>query len=74
MLEGKQYAKIIEWSEDLRCYVGICPDLKFEAKGSSETQVLNDLNSMIKSEVKRHTATKEPMPQKRFYASRVFMF
>ncbi len=74
MLEGKQYAKIIEWSEDLKCYIGICPDLKFEARASSEIQVLNDLNSKIKSEVKRHTLTKEPMPQKRFYASRVFMF
>ncbi len=74
MLEGKQYAKIIEWSETLRCYIGICPDLKFETRGNTEIQVLRDLNSMIESEVKRHTLTKEPMPQKRFYASRIFMF
>ena len=48
MKESAQYLKIVEWSEEDKCYVGRCPELMFGGvHGKNEQKVFADLCSVI---------------------------
>ena len=74
MGDEKHYAKVIEWSDSIKRYIGFCPDLEIEVQCISEGQCLRELSELIKDQIKRHQRSQVPMPLKAFHASLVFIF
>ena len=74
MGDEKHYAKIIEWSESINRYIGLCPDLEIEVHCVSERQALKELSVMIRDKIEYHQTSQTPMPFKKFNASELFIF
>ena len=74
MGDEKHYAKIIEWSESINRYLGLCPDLEIEVQSVSESQALRELSEMIQDKIQHHQSSQTPMPPKKFKASELFIF
>lgn len=48
MKKSAQYRKIVEWSEEDRCYVGRCPELMLGGvHGKNEQKVFAELQAVI---------------------------
>lgn len=48
MMKSAQYRKIVEWSEEDRCYVGRCPELMLGGvHGKNEQKVFAELCAVI---------------------------
>ncbi len=58
-----KYVKIVEWSEEDRCFVGSCPGLFYGGcHGDDEKQVFAELCQLVEETVKLYQQEKKPLP------------
>ena len=63
MRESDRYPRIVEWSEEDRCFVGRCPELMFGGvHGPNEQQVFAELREVIEVWVATSKEKNEPLP------------
>jgi len=59
----KRYLKIVEWSAEDRCYVGIAPPLIGQScHGASEAEVLTQLQTIVEEWVETLIEEGKPLP------------
>ena len=58
-----QYLKIVEWSEEDKCYVGTCPGLMFGGiHGYDEAKVYRELCQAVEEWIAIYEEDGEPLP------------
>ena len=63
MKPSDQYLKIVEWSDEDRCYVGSCPGLMLGGvQGDDEAKVYAELCQAIEEWIAIHQADGTPLP------------
>ena len=63
MKPSDRYLKIVEWSEEDRCYVGACPGLmRGGIHGGDEAKVYAELCRVVEEWVAIHEADGTPLP------------
>ena len=63
MKESARYAKIVEWSEKDRCFVGSCPGLVCGGcHGDDEKQVFEELCSIVEEVIEIYKRDNKPLP------------
>ncbi len=63
MKDSARYAKIVEWSEEDQCYIGIAPGLIFGGcHGDDEKQVFAELCEIVEEVVEMIKADGKPLP------------
>ena len=63
MKPSARYAKIVEWSEEDQCYVGLAPGLTFGGcHGDDERAVFDELCQIIEEIVEIHLRDGQPLP------------
>lgn len=63
MKPSDQYLKIVEWSEEDRCYVGRCPGLMLGGvHGDDEAAVYAELCAAVEEWIQVHAEDGEPLP------------
>ena len=63
MRQSDRYLKIVEWSNEDRCYVGTCPGLMLGGiHGDNETHVYKELCQAVDEWIKIHEEDGEPLP------------
>lgn len=63
MRKSDRYLKIVEWSEEDRCFVGRCPELMFGGvHGTREQKVFAELCDAIDHWVETSEANNETLP------------
>ena len=61
--KSDRYLKIVEWSEEDRCYVGTCPGLMLGGvHGASEAKVFKELCQVVDEWIKIHAEDGDPLP------------
>ena len=64
MKKSDRYLKIVEWSEDDRCYVGTCPGLMFGGvHGDDEMEVYKKLCQVVDEWIHVMEEDGEPLPE-----------
>ena len=64
MKPSDQYGKVVEWSEEDRCYVGTCPGLMLGGvHGDDERAVYAELCQVVEEWVRIHDEDGEPLPE-----------
>jgi predicted HicB family RNase H-like nuclease len=64
MKPSDQYLKIVEWSEEDRCYVGTCPTvLRGGVHGQNEARVYAELCQAVEEAVALYKKDKKPLPE-----------
>ncbi len=63
MKDSAKYVKIVEWSEEDRCYVGSAPGLILAGcHGSDETAVFEELCRIVEEAIEIYKADGRPLP------------
>ncbi|HDP95266.1 MAG TPA: toxin-antitoxin system HicB family antitoxin [Candidatus Aminicenantes bacterium] len=63
MKKSDRYLKIIEWSEEDRCYIGTCPGLMLGGvHGDDEAEVYRELCRVVDEWIKIYERDGEPLP------------
>ena len=63
MKESAKYAKIVEWSDEDRCYVGSAPGLLYGGcHGADEKSVFEDLCTVVEETIELYRADGKPLP------------
>lgn len=63
MKPGDRYLKIVEWSEEDQCYVGMCPGLmEGGVHGDDEAKVYKELCQAVDEWIRIHEEDGEPLP------------
>lgn len=63
MKKSDRYLKIVEWSEEDRCYVGTCPGLMLGGvHGADEAKVFKELCQVVEEWIRIHQDDDEPLP------------
>ena len=63
MKDSARYAKIVEWSEEDRCYVGSCPGLLYGGcHGDDEVKVFGELCQIVEEVLEIYRADGRPLP------------
>jgi predicted RNase H-like HicB family nuclease len=63
MKESAKYAKIVEWSDQDRCFVGSCPGLIYGGcHGEDEKQVFEELCSIVEEVIEIYKKDNKPLP------------
>jgi predicted RNase H-like HicB family nuclease len=63
MKEGAQYVKIVEWSEEDRCFVGSCPGLFYGGcHGDDEKAVFAELCELVEETIELYKKEGRPLP------------
>ena len=63
MKKSAQYLKIVEWSEEDRCFVGRCPELVLGGvHGRNEQKVFSELCAVIDEWIAQAEKTGEELP------------
>ena len=64
MKKSDRYLKIVEWSEEDRCYVGTCPGMMFGGvHGDDETEVYKQLCQVVDEWIHVFEKDGEPLPE-----------
>ncbi len=64
MKPGAQYVKIVEWSEEDRCFVGSCPGLFYGGcHGKNEKRVFTKLCQIVDEVVALYLEDGKPLPR-----------
>jgi predicted RNase H-like HicB family nuclease len=75
MKDSARYAKIVEWSEEDRCYMGSAPGLIYGGcHGDDERQVFAELCQIVEEAIALYRADNKPLPPPtsgRDYANRM---
>ncbi len=63
MKDSDRYAKIVEWSDEDQCYVGMAPGLMFGGcHGSDEKAVFAELCTIVDEIIDGHKRHGDPLP------------
>lgn len=63
MNDSARYAKIVEWSEEDRCYVGSSPGLIFGGcHGTNEREVFDELCDIVEETIALYKSDNKPLP------------
>lgn len=63
MKDSARYAKIVEWSEEDRCFVGSAPGLVYGGcHGDTEKQVFDDLCEIVDEIIELYRQDGKPLP------------
>ena len=63
MKESARYVKIVEWSEEDRCYVGSAPGLVYGGcHGENEETVFHELCQIVDEAVELYKREGKPLP------------
>ena len=63
MKESDRYLKIVEWSEEDRCYIGRCPGLFFGGvHGDNEAEVYKELCAAVEENIAILQEDGHPLP------------
>ena len=63
MKPSARYAKIVEWSEEDQCYVGMAPGLMFGGcHGDDERAVFDELCQIVEEVVEMILSEGQPLP------------
>ncbi len=61
---SKKYVKMVEWSEEDHCYIGICPGLFFGGcQGENEKEVFAQLCDLVDDVIEVHEKDNLPLPR-----------
>ena len=64
MAKGDRYVKVVEWSDDDKCFVGTCPQLMYGGSyGDDATKVFVDLCEMVEEAIETLEQAGKPLPQ-----------
>jgi predicted HicB family RNase H-like nuclease len=64
MKPSDQYLKVVEWSEDDRCYVGTCPGLMLGGiHGQDEADVYKELCEAVEEWIQIQEEDGDPLPE-----------
>ena len=63
MKESAKYVKIVEWSEEDKCFVGSCPGLIYGGcHGEDEKLVFEELCSIVEEVIQIYKKDGRPLP------------
>ena len=63
MKESARYVKIVEWSEENRCYVGSSPGLMYGGcHGDNEREVFDELCRIVEEAITLYKMDGKPLP------------
>lgn len=63
MKKSDRYLKVVEWSDEDRCYLGTCPGLMLGGvHGEDETAVYRELCQVVEEWIEIHDEDNEPLP------------
>jgi predicted RNase H-like HicB family nuclease len=63
MTEGAKYTKIVEWSDDDRCFIGSCPELFYGGcHGNDEREVFDHLCRIVEETIELYKQDGKPLP------------
>ncbi|MBN1378982.1 MAG: hypothetical protein JXA04_07080 [Gammaproteobacteria bacterium] len=75
MKDSDRYVKIVEWSEEDKCYVGSCPGLAYAGcHGDNEQEVFIELCHIVDEILQLYKQDGKPLPPStsgRDYANRM---
>jgi predicted RNase H-like HicB family nuclease len=64
MTAGAKYVKIVEWSDQDRCFIGSCPELFYGGcHGSDEREVFDHLCQIVDEMIELYKQDGKPLPQ-----------
>ena len=64
MSKSNKYIKVIEWSEEDRCYIGSCPELFYAGcHGESELEVFAELCRIVEEVIDLYKQDNKPLPE-----------
>jgi predicted RNase H-like HicB family nuclease len=63
MNEETRYVKIVEWSEQDKCFIGSCPELFYGGcHGDNEHRVFNELCHIVEETINLYRRDNKPLP------------
>lgn len=63
MNEEARYVKVVEWSEQDRCFIGSCPELFYGGcHGDNEHEVFDELCHIIEETINLYRQDDKPLP------------
>ncbi len=63
MKDSARYVKIVEWSEQDRCYVGSSPGLPYGGcRGDNEKQVFDEFCQIVEETIALYPTDNKPLP------------
>ncbi|MEW6235825.1 MAG: type II toxin-antitoxin system HicB family antitoxin [Candidatus Omnitrophota bacterium] len=63
MNQGDKYVKIVEWSDEDRCFIGSCPELFYGGcHGSDAKSVFAELCELVDETIKVYKQEDKPLP------------
>ena len=63
MNQGARYVKIVEWSDEDKCFVGSCPGLLFGGcHGQDELDVFSELCQIVEETLELYKKEGKPLP------------
>jgi predicted RNase H-like HicB family nuclease len=64
MAKGDRYVKVVEWSDEDKCFVGTCPQLMYGGSyGDDATKVFVELCEMLEEAIETLEEAGKPLPQ-----------
>lgn len=64
MREEYKYVKVIEWSEEDKCFIGSCPELFYGGcHGDDELKVFGELCNIIEETINIYKQDGKPLPR-----------
>ena len=63
MSQGDKYVKIVEWSEQDKCFIGSCPELFYGGcHGSDARRVFDELCEIVEETIHLYEQEGKPIP------------
>ncbi len=63
MINGDEYVKLIEWSEQDQCFIGSCPELFYAGcHGNDPRTVFDELCRIVDETVELYKQDEKPLP------------
>ncbi|MCY3020513.1 MAG: type II toxin-antitoxin system HicB family antitoxin [Planctomycetota bacterium] len=63
MSKGDRYVKLVEWSDEDKCFIGSCPELFYGGcHGSSAKRVFAELCEIIEETIQLYEQDGKPLP------------
>ena len=64
MAKGDRYVKVVEWSDEDKCFVGTCPQLMYGGSyGDDATKVFVELCEMVEEAIETLEQAGKQLPQ-----------
>jgi predicted HicB family RNase H-like nuclease len=71
---ARDYAKIVEWSDEDRCFIGSAPPLIGQCcHGDDEATVMRELCQIVDEHVAIHKEDGRPLPEPREYSGKFIL-